>query len=78
MIVFGINVKILKYFFFKDIIILMMDEIIVKKRYFEVFVFVLDVVSWSLGVLCIFFIGNNLNIWNNYFDLDWLNRGYYC
>lgn len=47
-------------------------------RYFEVFVFVLDVVSWSLGVLCIFFIGNNLNIWNNYFDLDWLNRGNYC
>lgn len=35
MIVFGINVKILKYFFFKDIIILMMDEIIVKKRFIE-------------------------------------------
>lgn len=49
-----------------------------KKKQVEVFEFVLDVVSWSLGVLCIFFIGNNLNIWNNYFDLDWLNRGYYC
>lgn len=35
MIVFGINVKILIYFFFKDIIILMMDEIIVKKRFIE-------------------------------------------
>lgn len=52
--------------------------VFLKKRYFEVFVFVLDVVSWSLGVLCIFFIDNNLNIWNNYFDLDWLNRGNYC
>lgn len=52
--------------------------VFLKKRYFEVFVFVLDVVSWSLGVLFIFFIDNNLNIWNNYFDLDWLNRGYYC
>lgn len=52
--------------------------VFLKKRYFEVFVFVLDVVSWSLGVLFIFFIDNNLNIWNNYFDLDWLNRGNYC
>lgn len=65
-------------FFFMMILFIIKMIVFLKKRYFEVFVFVLDVVSWSLGVLCIFFIGNNLNIWNNYFDLDWLNRGYYC